>query len=645
MALGLVLTYQGSGVINFAFGAMAMVPTYIFVFLRQTGDLVLPVPGIPHISIGTTVSFWPALFISLALAAVLGLLAHFLVFRPLRAAPVLAKVVASVGLMITLQALIVLQFGSGNINAGQVLPGDPVQILGMTVPRDRLYLAGVVLVLTALLWLVYRFTRFGLATRAAAENEKGAALIGYSPDRLAAANWVIATVLAALVGILVGPITSINPVSYSLLIVPALGAALAGRLTLFIPTVVTAFLIGMAQSVTTLLQSDYSWMPRVGLQDGLPFVVILVVMVVLGKSLPTRGTLSEGSPPPVRSGRRVMLPGSIGVAVAVIALVVFPSIYRVSLIYSMIGAIICLSIVLLTGFVGQISLAQMTFAGAAGFALSKLGVSLGIPFPLAPLLAGVAAAAAGVVIGIPALRVRGIHLAVVTIAASVAIVEFVFKNPDYTGGFNGSRMPTPRVLGLDLSIGGQGAGSYPRLVFGLFVLAVLTVVAIGVANLRRSPTGGRFLAVRANERAAAAVGINVAATKLLAFGASAFIAGLGGALLGYYQGILSFDSFNAFASLSFLAVAYLGGITSVSGAMIGGSLVGGGIVFTALDNWIGFGKYQLLVAGVGVVLTAVLNPLGIAGGLAISGAALKRKLLAARSNPIDTLEPPADAAA
>ena len=128
------------------------------------------------------------------------------------------------------------------------------------MPRDRLYLAAMVVAMTAVLWLVYGFTRFGLATRAAAEDEKGASLIGYSPDRLAAANWVLATVLAATRGHPRRADHVDEPDRATrCCVVPALGAALVGRLTAFVPTVVAAFLIGMAQSVTTLLQSEYSW--------------------------------------------------------------------------------------------------------------------------------------------------------------------------------------------------------------------------------------------------------------------------------------------------------------------------------------------------------------------------------------------------
>jgi branched-chain amino acid transport system permease protein len=119
--------------------------------------------------------------------------------------------------------------------------------------------------------------------------------------------------------------------------------------------------------------------------------------------------------------------------------------------------------------------------------------------------------------------------------------------------------------------------------------------------------------VRANERAAAAAGVHVSRTKVTAFAASAFMAGTGGALLGYSQGQLSYGSFGVFVSLSFLAVAYVGGIATVSGALVGGALVGGGIVFTDLEHVAGLGRYQPLVAGVGLVAAAVALPDGLAG--------------------------------
>ncbi|HEX8804438.1 MAG TPA: hypothetical protein VF743_09600, partial [Acidimicrobiales bacterium] len=149
--------------------------------------------------------------------------------------------------------------------------------------------------------------------------------------------------------------------------------------------------------------------------------------------------------------------------------------------------------------------------------------------------------------------------------------------------------------------------------FGALVLVVLTVAALAVANLGRSATGRALLAVRSNERAAASLGVNVAAAKLLAFAASAFLAGLGGALIGYSRGQLSADSFAVSVSLTLLAFAYLGGITSVGGALVAGALAPLGVGYVVIDRALDLGRYYLLASGILLVATAVLNPGGMAG--------------------------------
>ncbi|HEU0102411.1 MAG TPA: ABC transporter permease [Mycobacteriales bacterium] len=605
LGLGLVLTHRASGVVNFAHGAMAMYPTYVFAELRDNGDLVLP---LVTVDLGDTVGLWPALLAGLLVAAVLGLLAYVLIFRPLRHAPALARVVATVGLLITLQAFITLRFGTDNRSVTAVLPSDPITMGAIVVPRDRLYLAVIVVLAAFALWALFRFTRFGLATRAASANEKGAALLGYSPELLAGINWVLATVLAGLAGILVGPITALDPVNYTLLVVPALGAALVGRFSSFGVTTAAALLLGMMQSQILNLQTELSWIPRSGTREALPFLLIVVTMAVVGRRLPSRDAILELRQPRASRPENVLRHTVIWSVLASAGLLFLSGGYRGSLIISLNVAVLCLSLVVLTGYVGQISLAQMAFAGTAGFLLSRFADNMGIPFPLSPLLAVAVAVVLGLLVGLPALRVRGVNLAVVTIALGVAVSEFVFKNPDYTGGFEGSKIPQPSLFGL-------GLGSGNDRVFGFFSLAVLVLVALAVANLRRSPTGLRMLAVRANERAAAAAGVSPARVKLLAFALSAGIAGIGGVMLGYRQTQLSFESFGIFVSLAVLATAYLGGIASVSGAMVGGSLAAGGIVFYALEQGIGFGRYETLVSGLGLVLTAVLNPEGISGAM------------------------------
>ena len=638
LGLGLVLVYRGSGVVNFAHGAMAMYSVYTYAELRDAGDFVIPVPGLPsRIHLGSEVPFTTALVLALLSTALLGFLVHLLVFRPLRHATALSKVVASVGIMIVLQSIVVLRFGASVRSISAILPDEGVRIWNMTIPRDRFFLAGLVVLLAAALWAVSHWTRFGLATRAAAESEKGASLLGYSPDLISAANWILASVVGGAVAILVSPITGLDPVNFTLLVVPALGCALVGRFSSFGGTVAAGLSLGMLQSEITKLQVQYTWMPKMGVKEGLPFLVIIAVLFLAGKALPTRGTITEKQVPIARSPRRVGLTALCSFMLGTIALLGLDGGYRFGLITSLVVAVVCLSLVVLTGYVGQISLAQMAFAGASGFALSKMAAEHNLPFPLSPLIAVVIAAAIGFLVGLPALRVRGVHLAVVTVAAAVAIEEFVFKDPKYSGGFSGSPVPDPSLFGLDFGI--RGGGSFPRPAFGVFVLAILTVLAVAVANLRRGAGGRRMLAVRSNERAAAAAGISVTGTKLAAFVLSSLLAGIGGVLIGYQRGQLSASSFGVFVSLGVLATAYLGGITSVSGAIAGGLLAAGGLTYTALDRWIDFGRFETLTTGAGLVVVAILYPEGVAGAIRHGvRAALERLRPREATLPVATVE-------
>ncbi|MBL7502443.1 ABC transporter permease, partial [Frankia sp. CN7] len=620
LGLGLVLTYRASGVVNVAHGAFAMYATYQYAELREYGDIVFPVVGLPpRIHLTDNPSFLLCFLLSLALAGLFGLLCYLLVFRPLRSAPPMNAVVAAVGLMIALQAVAVLQFvagdgGQDNRFIAPVLTQRPVELLGTTVPSDRLLLAALAVAAGAVLWAVSRWTRFGLATRAVAADPDAVSLWGYRAELVAAANWVVASVLAAAAGILIAPVSALNPATYSLFVVPALAAALLGGLSSFGATVAGALALGMAQSALFQVQQDVSWLDQPGLRALLPLLVLIGVAVARGQLVPSRVTTAAGVtrlPPvgPPVGARRAALWLGLGVVAGAGALFLLQGTYRLGMERSLAGAVVCLSFVVLVGYVGQLSLTQMSIAGVAGFLLARLQRSLHIPFPVAPLLATAVAAAVGLLLGLVARRVRGIDLAVITLAAGVAIQEAVFANPLVTGGLAGTKVPAPTVFGLDLGLSGPG---FPRVEYGLLALVVLAACCYGVARLRGSGFGRRMLAVRANERAAAAAGVDVRRTKVLAFGISAGIAGLGGTLIGYGQGTLSFDSFGVTASLFFLAVVAVGGVTTVSGALLAGLLVPGGLAFTALDDLAGLGEYQSLICGLAVVILAVLRPAGLA---------------------------------
>ena len=612
ISLGIVLVYRGSGVVNFGQAALAIWPAYTFSLLRTNGNYIPPLPVVPsfHVTSGPT-PFWASFLLALVTAAAMGWLAHRLVFRPLRRAPMLAKVVATVGIMLYLQALIVLRFGTNPVAAPAVLPSGPVHFAGVVVPRDRFYLTGLTVLTAIVLWMIYRYTRFGLATRAAAESEKGASLLGLSPDRLASVNWVLGATIAGLGGILVAPITDLSPDLASLLVVPALGAALVGRLSSFGLTAGAAIAIGIIESEITNLQTTYSWFPKEAVQEAVPFLVIVVVMYVLGDKLPIRGTIADARLPRASMAPHVGRSALICVALGTIAIIVFPSEFRLGLITSLVAAIVCLSFVVLTGYVGQISLSQMAFAGIAGFTLSHLTYDWGIPFPVAPILAALAAGAVGLFVGLPALRIRGVTLAIVTLATAVAIDDWLFAAPSFAGSFNGAPVRPPELFGFHFGIAAAGPHEYPNRAFGIFVLLVLALASVLVARMRKSVLGRRMLAVRTNERAAAAAGISVTGTKIAAYGISSLIAGFGGAMIAYQQGNPSEASFTALASVTFLAIAYLGGIASVPGAIFAGMITASGLTFTATQKWLNLPQtYQPLIAAAGLILMALLNPEG-----------------------------------
>ena len=340
-------------------------------------------------------------------------------------------------------------------------------------------------------------------------------------------------------------------------------------------------------------------------------------MYLRGASLPTRGELVEQRLPEAPRPRKLAVTAPVFVVVCAVALVVFPFDFREALVNTMIGTLIALSLVVITGFVGQISVVQLTLAGVSGFAISHLAVNAGIGFPLAPLLGAGVALILGLITAASALRVRGVSLAVVTLAAVVAITNFGFINTTWGGGQTGSPVPEPTLLGLDL--GPRAAfrgldGNLPSPVFGWVVLAVTVAVCVAVGLVRRGSLGQRMLAVRSNERAAAASAIDPRAVKFVAFGISSVIAGLAGALYAYNFSSVSADRFDPFTALSLIAFAYAGGITLISGAVFAGLISTQALFPYALDKWFGInGNWFLLFGGAILIITLIQNPEGVAG--------------------------------
>ena len=636
LAMALVVTYRSSGVLNFATGAQALYASYTYALLR-TGQLLnpFPIPGVPKsVSVGGAMGFVPAATITLAIQVVLGMVLYVAVFRPLRRQRAVAKAVASLGVMAVLTAVVDLQVGSQQLLISPIYPQSAFTVGSIRIPADRLWMAvtiiGVALVLAAL----YRFTRFGLATRASSETEVGALVSGLSPENIAIANWAISGAVAGLAGILIGPLVPLIPGTYTLFIVPALAAAVVGRLYYLTPAVIAGLALGAVESVCVYLNSRYPSFPS-GVGEVIPLAMVLAVLVVRGRPLPTRGMLVQPTLGKAPRPRNLWLPVVVGVPVAVVALVLLRQSFRDALIISIILAVLGLSLVVVSGYVGQISLAQLALAGVAGFALSTIGHSWGVPFPLAPIMASLVATVVGVVVGLPALRIRGLFVAIVTLAFAVAIEAIWFQNNSIDGGSGGDPIPDPRIFGVDLGIG--SGNQFPRIGFGLLCLVVLVLVAIGVARLRVSRLGSAMLAVRANERSAAAAGINVVRIKLIGFAIGAFIAGLSGCLMAYSTNNVTFDSFDALVGLLFFSTVYVAGITSVGGALLGGLGATGGILFVLTNHVINFGSWYGLLIGIGLIQTVIYNPEGAVGPMYNKLEQRRQRILAASAEP-----PPAD---
>ncbi len=603
LGLGLVTVYRGSGVLNFGHAAVAMYVAFVFRSFRQ--EIGWPTPV--------------AFALALVVAALLGLAIHLLVMHPLRHAPTLARVTASLGVLLTLSSVAYWQFGSGTFTVNPLTPSRPVEVLGVLVGWDRILLFSVALVLTAVVWLVYQRTLFGLATRAAAESEKGAAVTGFSQARLAAVNWMIGCVLAGVAGILISPIARLNALQMSLLIVPALAAALLGRFERLWLVFAGGMLLGIGESVIGKYLNDI-----VGLTATLPLVLIVAVLVIKGSALPQRGELVYSDMPMAPPVRRIGTKLAVFAAISIVLLYWLPSSYSAAYTIALIGGVIILSLVVIVGWVGQISLCQVAFAGIGAYGTIRVANHLSIGFPFSIVLGALIAVPVGLVVGLPALRVRGVNLAVVTLGAGIALERMVFNNPSLTRGEQGSAVPVGAALfGIDL----DGRTEPAR--YGVVVVVVLSVCVLVVANLRRSVTGRQMLAVRADETAAAASGINVAKVKLLAFALAAFIAGVAGGLMAYRAGRVSESSFVVFQSINFFALAYIGGIATIGGALAGTFLAPGAPGALWLRNAIGSDQISQTLSGVGLILTVITQPDGIAN--LVRNEREKRRVRAARA--------------
>lgn len=613
---GLVVVYRGSGLLNFAHGALAMFGAYAFYELRVRHHL----------------NGMLALVVAIILCAAMGAAIHWLILRNMRQASPLNRMVATLGVVLILQSAAYVRYGNEPLPVPSLLPTHIVHVWSnhLTVSSDRLYILAICVATGSVLYSIYRWTAFGRVTTAVAENQLAAATFGYSPDVIAAVNWAIGGALAGLAGILIAPIIFLEPVSLVLLVVPAMAVALVGGFSSYPVTFTAALVLGVAQSEISRYVSQPGW------PTAAPFLVVIAFLVVRGRGLPLRSLVMDRLPEVGRGRVRpvvLLVLWLLGLALALTA----GADWDTAMITTFGSAIVCLSVVLLTGYAGQLSLAQYVIAGIGAFTAAKFVAHM--PFIAALVLGAVVTAVIGGLLGLPALRVRGATLAVTTLGLGSAVVAVVFNNASWTGGIAGITLPPLSLFGWSINPVTQPDR------YAVFCFTLMIAIAIAVANVRRGVTGRRLLAVRANERAAASLGVSVAGVKLYAFVLSAAIAALGGTVLAFAQPSVQMSTFDVFTCILIVGVTVTGGVGYVPGGILGSLLIVGGVTSKLLGSWSSFNTYLPLIGGVLLVFTLVTGPNGSFDVMlrALSGAIARIDALTRRHRTPAALETaPAD---
>ncbi|MER7926122.1 MULTISPECIES: branched-chain amino acid ABC transporter permease/ATP-binding protein [unclassified Streptomyces] len=615
-AHGIVLVYRGSGVLNFAHGAIGMAGAYVQWELADRH-------GLPY---------WPATACGVLTSAVLGVLTHLLVIRPLRRASTLARLVGTLAVFIVLTAIAVKRYGDSLQLVPGKLPTRLLTIAGATVSEDRVWLLGIAVAVTVVLHLLYRRTLFGLATTAVAEHEGAAAALGWSPDLIAAGNWALGSALAGLTAILIVPVIGLSVTGLTTLLLSALAAALVGRFSSFPVTLAGGLVIGVAQSELTRFGSAVT-----GLASSVPFLFIALVLVARGRALPLRGTFLDRLPA-LGTGRARPVPLALAVVTGLVLVSLSTPLWADAITSTLVLSLIILSIIVVTGYAGQVSLAAYALAGTGAFIAGHAAADWGWPFELAVLAGVLGTVPIGLLFALPAVRTRGVNLAIITLGLGTTLEAMVFQNTDLstTPGSDGIAVGSQTLFGISIS-GVDHPQRYAAVVLVLFVATTLVV-----ANVRRGRTGRRLIAVRANERAAAALGIDVRGAKLYAFGLSSAIAALAGVLTGFRSTSVVFSDFASFDSVTALGLAVIGGVGFLVGPLFGATFAAGTVGARFGDLVVpGLSAWMPLIGGIILVLTLVGNQDGIGKEAGRQAAALGRRLSPKRTAPAHEEQPEA----
>jgi ABC-type branched-subunit amino acid transport system ATPase component/branched-subunit amino acid ABC-type transport system permease component len=585
LGTGAVLIYRGSGVVNFAQAAMALVGALLFYSMADSS-------GVPVVV---------AFLVAVIIVGLLGALFFLAVMRPLGTGAPFARTVATLGLLILLQGVASLIWGVIPLDVTPYLSQSLIHLGSVVLSADRLILFGIAGVLSLAIAAWGRYSATGLALRALAENPRAASTLGWSPIKLGTFTWAAGALLAAAGGILVAPLSGVSTSDMPLLIIPVLAAMLLGDFKP-LPLFLAGTAIGIGQSLIT------NYVSLNGAADSLPFLVIVLYLVIRGTGVTSRSKVVERLPA-LGSGRINWLALA---AFSAVALVILSSVTSgnllAALVVTLAWAMIGLSVVVVMGYTGQLSLAQFALAGIAALTAARLVSGTAIPLLLCVLIAMAASVGVGVVFALPALRARGTNLAIVTLGLANVTSELIFNNATFSGSFGSISIPSLNLFGLAI----DPLFHQTRYAIAVLVLFLLSVLV--VASVRRGSAGGRLIAVRTNERAAAALGIGVRGAKLFAFGLGAAIAGLGGIALAFNNSAVDITGFAPLESVYAVAYGVVGGAGYIVGAPGGAQLAPGGFGSWLLDE-IAPGASSVwlqVLAGVTLIGLVLVQPDGMA---------------------------------
>lgn len=594
-ASGLVVTYTTSGIFNFAHGAFGMLAAFAYWQVNQGWG----VPVVPSV-----------ILVVFVMGPLFGAAVERGIMRGIEGASEVVKIVVTVSLMVGL-------LGLANViwppDVARPVPpffaGKTVDIVGVAVPYSRILTMAIAIAVAIGLRLVLRRTRLGVAMRAIVDDRDLLRLNGGRPGRTAMMAWSLGAGLAAVSGVLIASEQTLSAVTLTLLVINAYAAAVVGRLRSLPGAFLGAVILGLAESYATGYINASTSIGPVSLQNfrsAIPALMLFVVILVQPEARLRAHSINRPRSPVRLPSQSMAIWGGVALVVvtaAVGSLLAGPDLNLVQKGFGF--GLITLSLVPLTGYAGQISLAQMTFTGIGALAMATWGAT---GSPVGVIVAVGLCAVVGSVVAVPALRLSGIYLALATAAFALFCTAMVFSQSEI--------MPTGSIQVPGLSIGGfEIDNDYRQLVLFAVAFAILGNVLV---LLRRSPWGRRVAAMKDSPVACATLGLNLTSTKVGVFALSASIAGLGGALAGR---TFIADDFGLTNSLPITMLAVVGGIGSVAGALVGGLLLGAIPIASTMFAANAIGIFRFVSLPVTDVLTVTPGMMGVSLGREPDGAA------------------------